>query len=148
MNRFTRRLFVTTATAFGAAVIGLGGRWWIGASPAAYVRGLILDRLPYLTLAPGTLEAFLRDMAEYERPSGNQRFATLFGLHLARGVTALAGGSFQEKLSYYETQLVTLFLMSSDFFQNGEDDSKPVRYRALADPYVSACSNPIAVLAK
>jgi hypothetical protein len=148
MRKLTRRLFIAAAAATGAAVIGTGGKWWYGESPTAYARGLILERLPYLKLAPGTLDAFVKDIAEYERPSGNQRFATLFGLHLAHGLTRLMGAGFRQKLDYYETQLVTLFLMSTDFFPNGEDIAKPVQYLALADPYVAACSNPIAVLAE
>lgn len=148
MRKLTRRLFIGAAAAAGATVIGLGGKWWYGESPTAYARNLVLSRMPYLRLAPGTLDAFIKDIAEFERPSGNQRFATLFGLHLARGLTWVMGGSFREKLDYYETQLVTLFLMSTDFFPNGEDVNKPVEYLALADPYIAPCTNPIAVLAE
>jgi hypothetical protein len=144
MKKLTRRLFIGAT----AVILGAGGKWWYGVSPTAYARSLILERLPYLKLAPGALDAFVKDIAAYEHPSGNQRFATLFGLHLAHGLTHLTGGNFRKKLDYYETQLVTLFLMSTDFFPNGEDISKPVQYLALADPYVAACSNPVAVLAE
>jgi hypothetical protein len=148
MRKLTRRLFLGAAAAIGATALGFGGKRWYGESPSAYARTLVLDRLPYLKLAPDALDAFVKDLAAYERPSGNQRFATLFGLHLARGLTHLAGGKFREKLEYYETQLVTLFLLSTDFFPNGADVAKPVAYFALADPYVSGCVNPLAVLAE
>lgn len=36
----------------------------------------------------------------------------------------------------------TRFLASTDFFQNGADESRPLRYVAFYDPYVSACYNP------
>lgn len=36
----------------------------------------------------------------------------------------------------------TRFLASTDFFQNGADEARPLRYVAFYDPYVSSCYNP------
>ena len=36
----------------------------------------------------------------------------------------------------------TRFLASTDFFQNGADESRPLRYVTYYDPYVSNCYNP------
>ncbi len=36
----------------------------------------------------------------------------------------------------------TRFLASTDFFQQGADESLPLRYVAYYDPYVSPCYNP------
>lgn len=36
------------------------------------------------------------------------------------------------------------FLLSTDFFQNGADASRPLRYVRYYDPYVSPCYNPLA----
>jgi hypothetical protein len=38
------------------------------------------------------------------------------------------------------------FLLSSDFFANGADDGRSVRYVALYDPYLTPCANPFAQL--
>lgn len=38
------------------------------------------------------------------------------------------------------------FLLSTDFFQNGADESRLVHYVAFYDPYVSPCWNPCADL--
>lgn len=38
--------------------------------------------------------------------------------------------------------LVRNFLLSSDFFRNKMDESKPVKYVYLYDPYKLACANP------
>ena len=35
------------------------------------------------------------------------------------------------------------FLLSTDFFSNGSDESKPVRFVMLYDPYLSLCYNPL-----
>lgn len=42
--------------------------------------------------------------------------------------------------------LYTRFLLSNDFFQNGADESRTLRYLALYNPYVNACRNPFARL--
>ena len=39
------------------------------------------------------------------------------------------------------------FLKSTDFFLNGADESKPVKYISFADPYLSPCWNPIGLAA-
>ncbi|MBW2293445.1 MAG: hypothetical protein JRG89_02590 [Deltaproteobacteria bacterium] len=38
----------------------------------------------------------------------------------------------------------TRFLASTDFFQNGADEARPLRYVAFYDPYVTPCYNPFA----
>lgn len=147
-RKITRRLFIGTAAAGSAAAAGFGGRWWFGYSRIAYAKAVVLKHLPYLTFAPGALDAFASDIAEYRLFSTNQRATMLFGVHLSRGLTWLMGAKQSVRLDYFETQLVSLFLMSSDFFARGEDIAKPVNYLTLADPYVNACSNTIAVLAE
>ncbi len=42
--------------------------------------------------------------------------------------------------------LFTKFLLSSDFFQNGADESRVVYYQILYDPYLTPCYNPFAIL--
>ena len=38
-----------------------------------------------------------------------------------------------------------LFLLSTDFFVNDEDVSRPLKFQALYDPYISPCYNPIPI---
>jgi hypothetical protein len=38
------------------------------------------------------------------------------------------------------------FLLSTDFFQNGADESKHVRFIMMYDPHRTVCFNPLAVL--
>jgi hypothetical protein len=42
-----------------------------------------------------------------------------------------------------EKRVLTQFLMSTDFFWNNADETKPVRYTTYYDPY-NLCSNPFA----
>lgn len=36
------------------------------------------------------------------------------------------------------------FLLSTDFFPNGADETRPIRYVQLYDPYIGVCYNPMA----
>ena len=38
------------------------------------------------------------------------------------------------------------FLLSTDFFKNGADESQPIRFLSFYDPYISPCWNPCADL--
>jgi hypothetical protein len=38
----------------------------------------------------------------------------------------------------------TNYLLSTDFFRNGADESRPVRYLSYYDPAVTPCNNPFA----
>ncbi len=48
------------------------------------------------------------------------------------------------RLEALEERICTAFLMSSDFFKNGADESRPVRYLALYEPTRIGCANPFA----
>lgn len=50
------------------------------------------------------------------------------------------------RLPYYRRSVSDVykkFLLSTDFFSNGSDESLPVRYVMLYDPYLSPCYNPL-----
>lgn len=53
--------------------------------------------------------------------------------------TPLAG-----KIRSFEEKIVTNFLLSTDFFRKGADDTKPVKYLFYYDPYKAPCQNPLA----
>ena len=54
------------------------------------------------------------------------------------------------KVSSDRSQLVrgitTLYLVSSDFFQNKMDESRIVRYKGIYNPYKTPCANPFSSL--
>lgn len=71
----------------------------------------------YLTLDEAGVARFVE---EYEKYAGE---VTIVSVHAHRGM-------FER------------FLLSTDFFLNGADESRTVRYLALHDPYVSPCWAP------
>lgn len=81
----------------------------------------IAQRFDYLQLDRAGVQAFVRD---YEKHIGELN-----------------------ALSPRDKDLFERFLMSTDFFQHGADESRPVRYVAFYDPYVTPCWNPCAKLA-
>lgn len=48
------------------------------------------------------------------------------------------------RIEALEERICATFLMSSDFFKNGADESRPVRYLALYEPSKAGCTNPFA----
>lgn len=137
----TRRRFVRVAgaTAIGSAVaVGLAswadwlglrtrGRWslrgwtetargytWAWLPPAER----LVRHFDYLTLDRTGVERYVR---EYQR---------VFGKVHPRSIAR-------------NQEFYTKYLMSTDFFQHGGDESRPVRFVALYHPYTTPCWNPL-----
>ncbi len=51
---------------------------------------------------------------------------------------------FSDDFRSFEEFTVTLFLLSSDFFEKGADLNRQVKYIGLYDPYETGCDNPFA----
>jgi hypothetical protein len=126
-QRPTRRALLASLVGLGALLAaGAGWRWrtrlsWI----AKRVRELplgpearIAKHFDYLDLDPDGLARFVADWERYIGPLS--RWRTL------------------------PPEIHTRFLLSSDFFRHGADESRRIGYVAFADPYVSICANPLA----
>lgn len=130
-EQISRRKFVgLSLTALSAAVVGSAGllprRWWerIGGN-LGWARGAHLSaeeriqhQFHYLELDPAGVQAFVRD---YTQHRGEIR-----------------------RFSRPKDDIFERYLLSTDFFRNGADESRPVRYVLFYDPYVSPCWNPCA----
>lgn len=135
-KRLGRRTFLRVALGGGAlAALGMAGDWfrirtrflWEARAVENYARAYTYPHLPparriqrhfdYLTLDAAGIERFVR---EYEAAFGAAELDNVAANRL----------------------LYTKYLMSTDFFLNGQDETRPVRFVALHDPYVSPCWNP------
>ena len=135
-KRIGRRAFLGATLAGGTlAALGMAGDWfrmrtrflWEARAVENYARAYTYPHLPvaerirrhfdYLTIDEAGLARFVR---EYEAAFGAVELDNVAANRL----------------------LYTKFLMSTDFFLNGQDERRPVRFVALHDPYVSPCWNP------
>jgi hypothetical protein len=112
--------------------LALLGAVSVGAAAGTFGLGYVVT---YRVLGQDEVVEYLRRRFAYLTISGEDldRFAAEFGRKYGEvsGLT-LPG-------------LNTVFLLSTDFFQNGADDSRPTRFVRLYDPQ-SGCPNPFAVL--
>jgi hypothetical protein len=141
----TRRKFLLSTFgilgASGLAIYGFG-RSGIEAAIVALLR----KRLDYLKMDSDGLHAFASDQATKilaKRVSTARlkyHFAAAVESSSSRFQRSTATGS---RLQRAEDVLVRTYLISSDFFANGADESKLIRYVAYYDP-MRACSNPFA----
>ena len=83
--------------------------------PYERLRTELVAALPFLTLPRETVDAFLASLITAKR-------------------TPKDGAS---------PSMVQLFLLSTDFFAHGADESRPLGYAQLYDPYLSPCYNPM-----
>jgi len=128
-----RRAFLASLVSFVS--LGAGAWWWWrgqesppqpeNTDPWTKLTAETLRQLlPYLQVDDDGVAQFARDL----RAKGQHTL-----LHRAKAGNVGA-----------REWLGQQFLLSSDFFWNGADVSKIVRYRAYYDPYVQPCANPFA----
>jgi hypothetical protein len=53
---------------------------------------------------------------------------------------------FIARYKWYKQEIINQFLFSTSFFYTGMDESKPVRYLSIYDPYSKPCCNPFSNL--
>jgi hypothetical protein len=115
----------------GAALLGITSFRFFNTSFESAAISLIKDQLHFLRLDEEGLRKFATAFSESKKNDA-YRFAI-------RGYSFLGIDSSQ---SGKVNQLVTSYLLSSDFFRNGMDESRVVKFVALYNPYTSPCAHP------
>lgn len=137
--KLTRRAFLGLGVgAAGVAVVGAGGAY------------MYRDELLYMDA--GELAALLRERFDYLRfdltDEHWREFGDLYIEHygvIAHRTMYLVRDQNTDRYDARVEHLESTFLLSTDFFLNNADESKPVRYVRLYHPYVSPCWNPLAM---
>lgn len=135
-----RRYFLLSGFAAGC---GLGG-WRIARSTqeAAIVK-VVHKKLGYLKLDADGVQRFARDLAGSNAiSSARLRVLDAAGL-LYTGSELSADNILERGIHHGEDKVITLFLLSSDLFKNGADQTRNVHYLHLYDPMIP-CGNPFA----
>ena len=125
----------------GVAALG-GWRYW-RSSEADAILLVLQKRLDYLRLDPQGARAFAADLVARRllSPMRLKLMGAVAPLYMRAGLNG--HDRLQETIRHGEERVVSSFLMSSDFFVNGADTARIVRYLGLYDP-LKACSNPFA----
>lgn len=138
-----RRLLLGGLGLIGMAALGAFGGVF---AAEAEIASLVRRRLPFLTLDDAGVHAFSKDYVDNilaKRPTWYRikfHFYSLF----AKPVSGYGFSTdTRSRLQRTQDNLATIYLLSSDFFAQGADQTRTVQYVALYDP-VRACSNPFA----
>lgn len=132
--------------ALGLAAVGALGVWGAAFATESEIVSGVRRRLSFLQFDEAGLHAFAKDYLQSllaKRPSWYRwkfHFHMLFYKPAARWGISVDRRSRRERL---EDNFATLYLLSSDFFITGADESRAIRYVNLYDP-IRACGNPFA----
>ena len=128
-----RRTFLTVAGIGGA--LGLFTSFkFITTSFEDAAAALIRDELSFLNLDPEGVRNFVRAYAENR--DRNYKL-TMKGYNML-GISASQSGKIH--------QLVSSYMLSSDFFVHKMDESRVIKYVAFYNPYSRPCSHPFSHL--
>lgn len=143
---FKRRQFLTLGIAGVAGLTGIAAWRFAHGDQENIIVEVVRKRLDYLTLDDQGLRDFARDLVSREILSSTKlRFLDAIGPVYTR-LPNLSDFGPLDTLYHGEERIVSFYLLSSDFFQNGADVNKVVRYREYYDPMENPvpCSNPFA----
>ena len=124
-----RRKFLTIAGVSGV-VAALASFKFITSPFESVAKNIIKSELDYLKLDEDGLDKFV---ADYTKLKDRNYKLTMKGYSLF-GINAARSGKVH--------QLVSAYLLSSDFFQNKMDEKRTIKYVGLYDPYSRPCSHP------
>lgn len=131
--KLSRRSWIKIAAGGIGILFASGGLVW-------------LDRKKFLKVHSSSVESYLRqnfdylllDVSKQEFKKFYQSFTEHYGQIPALRWYLRVG---------HRNKVATTFLLSTDFFLNGADESKKVRYVRLYNQYASPCWNPISTAA-
>jgi hypothetical protein len=135
-----RRYFLLSGL---AGVCGLVGWRYARSTDEAAIVKVVYKRLPYLQLDDAGVRRFASDLAAAHTISSFRlRVTDAAGAFYTRPSLS-ADNRFDNAIRHGEDRVVTQYLLSSDFFRNGADEQRTVRYVHYYDPLI-ACANPFA----
>jgi hypothetical protein len=136
----TRRQFIDAV--LGSLVVVSGWRYWRSSQEEAILL-VLRKRLDYLRLDPQGMRAFAADLVAQHLLSPMRLKLVGAAAPLYRRIGLNGHDFLQETIRHGEERVVSNFLLSSDFFTNGADTTRTVRYLGFYDP-MKGCSNPFA----
>lgn len=138
-----RRHFIYASALGATGIAAIAGWRFLNARVESAIAKVLHKQLHYLVLDPVGVEQFARDFAERKIISSMKlRDIDAAGvLYTHLGLTA--HNKLLDAIHRGEDRIVTAYLISTDFFSNGADETRPVKYMGYFDP-LRACGNPFA----
>jgi hypothetical protein len=137
-----RRHFMLGLAGLGG-VVGILGWRIIHATQEDAVITILHKRLDYLKLDDAGVRQFARDFVAKTAISGGKlRLIAAFS-PLYRRLVLSPDNFLSHATRFGEERVVTRYLLSSDFFTTGADETRTVHYVDFFDP-MRACGNPFA----
>lgn len=124
-----RRKFFTLA-AVGTGIITLGSTAFLVTPFEDAVETLIARELNFLKLDPAGVRRFVQDYGK----SKDRRYKLIVKGYSLAGITSSQSGKIH--------QLVSTYLLSTDFFSNNMNQERVINYVGIYDPYVRPCTHP------
>jgi hypothetical protein len=126
-----------------SAITALYGWYeWHWGDPKDIVVAILNRRVGYLRVDSSTFDTFAKDYLEYRKTYKNElrKLSTFSPLLMsASPYSWLKQGHPYRRLV---DNVVSQYLLSTDFFQNGADERRLVTYLSFYNPYTAACRNP------
>lgn len=133
-----RRLFVGACAAVGTLLLGLR---YSRLTDANTIESIVYKRLGYLRLDEIGVKSFAHDFAQRHVLSSQRLRAAGFFWPIYQRIPLDRHG-WTDRINFAEERIVSNYLISSDFFQNGANEAKPVHYLGYFDALSRACGNP------
>jgi hypothetical protein len=135
-----RRYFLLSGL---AGVCGLVGWRYASSSDDGAIIKVVYKKLGYLKLDDAGVRQFARDLVKVKLiSSARLRIIDAAGPLYTRPAL-ISDNKIDNAIRHGEDRVVTQYLLSSDFFHNGADEQRTVRYIRYYDPLI-ACGNPFA----
>jgi hypothetical protein len=150
VTKLSRRSFLTRATAVLFVLVAAPYAFYhIKYGKAANVVIAILKRrVGYLKTEPGSFDRFAEDYVHYKRAHARQLSKLSVAAFPLTYVTLYRLLPMGHPLRRLEDNVVTKYLLSTDFFFHDADESREVKYLSFYEPSVTPCRNPFASLRK
>jgi hypothetical protein len=130
----------------GIAAVAALGVWGVDIASEAEIVSAIRRRLGFLRLDDAGLHSFAKDYISSllaKRPSWYRWKYHIQALFRKPGARWGISTDTRSRRERFEDNLATLYLLSSDLFLKGADESRTIQYVSLYDP-MRACGSPFA----
>ena len=124
-----RRRFLTIA-GVGTLITALVSGKFLATSFEESAAKIIRNELEFLKLDEAGLKAFVRDYSAVK----DRNYKVIVKSYGLLGIGSQRSGKIH--------QMVSTYLLSTDFFVNKMDESRVLKYISMYDPYLRPCSHP------